>query len=257
MTPHPTRIVLAEDSVLLREGLVRLLTDAGFDVVEAVADAESFLRAVEVAAARPRASSTCACRRRSPTRACAPRSSSGSSTRTIAVVVLSRVRRGELRHRAARGPGARRRVPVEGPGRRRRRVRRTPCGGWPAGGTALDPEVVSQLLSRGTAPRPARAAEPARDRGAAADGRGAVEHGHRGGPGRERGRRREARLAASSPSSTCHRPSTTTAACSPCCAGSSTAPTPRRTSERDEQPHHRRVDLPSARPPGAGSSPSA
>jgi DNA-binding NarL/FixJ family response regulator len=41
------RVVLAEDSVLLREGLLRLLADSGFDVVEACGDAESFLRAVE------------------------------------------------------------------------------------------------------------------------------------------------------------------------------------------------------------------
>ncbi len=41
------RIVLAEDSVLLREGLVRLLTDAGLEVVEACGDAETFLVAVE------------------------------------------------------------------------------------------------------------------------------------------------------------------------------------------------------------------
>ena len=40
------RVVLAEDSVLLREGLLRLLADAGFNVVEACGDAESFLRAV-------------------------------------------------------------------------------------------------------------------------------------------------------------------------------------------------------------------
>ena len=40
------RVVLAEDSVLLREGLLRLLADAGFKVVEACGDAESFLRAV-------------------------------------------------------------------------------------------------------------------------------------------------------------------------------------------------------------------
>jgi DNA-binding NarL/FixJ family response regulator len=40
------RIVLAEDSVLLREGLIRLLTDSDFDVVAACGDAESFLRAV-------------------------------------------------------------------------------------------------------------------------------------------------------------------------------------------------------------------
>jgi DNA-binding NarL/FixJ family response regulator len=42
------RVVLAEDSVLLREGLLRLLADSGFDVVQACGDAESFLRAVEV-----------------------------------------------------------------------------------------------------------------------------------------------------------------------------------------------------------------
>ncbi|WP_088286732.1 response regulator transcription factor [Kineosporia sp. A_224] len=42
------RVVLAEDSVLLREGLLRLLGDNGFDVVDAVGDAEAFLRSVEV-----------------------------------------------------------------------------------------------------------------------------------------------------------------------------------------------------------------
>jgi len=41
------RVVLAEDSVLLREGLLRLLADSGFDVVEACGDADAFLRAVE------------------------------------------------------------------------------------------------------------------------------------------------------------------------------------------------------------------
>ncbi|KUL28040.1 response regulator transcription factor [Actinoplanes awajinensis] len=41
------RIVIAEDSVLLRAGLTRLLADGGFDVVEAVADAEQLLRAVD------------------------------------------------------------------------------------------------------------------------------------------------------------------------------------------------------------------
>lgn len=42
------RVVIAEDSVLLREGLVRLLDSAGIDVVDAVADAEALLRAVDV-----------------------------------------------------------------------------------------------------------------------------------------------------------------------------------------------------------------
>ena len=40
------RIVIAEDSVLLRDGLSRMLTDGGFEVVEAVPDAGRLLRAV-------------------------------------------------------------------------------------------------------------------------------------------------------------------------------------------------------------------
>jgi DNA-binding NarL/FixJ family response regulator len=40
------RVVIAEDSVLLREGLTRLLAEAGLDVVAAVPDAEQLLRAV-------------------------------------------------------------------------------------------------------------------------------------------------------------------------------------------------------------------
>jgi DNA-binding NarL/FixJ family response regulator len=38
------RVVVAEDSVLLREGIVRLLQDAGFDVVGQVGDAEQLVR---------------------------------------------------------------------------------------------------------------------------------------------------------------------------------------------------------------------
>jgi DNA-binding NarL/FixJ family response regulator len=40
------RVVIAEDSVLLRAGLTRLLTDGGFEVVAAVPDADGLLRAV-------------------------------------------------------------------------------------------------------------------------------------------------------------------------------------------------------------------
>jgi DNA-binding NarL/FixJ family response regulator len=42
------RVVLADDSVLLREGLTRLLTEAGCDVVAGVADAPALLDAVEL-----------------------------------------------------------------------------------------------------------------------------------------------------------------------------------------------------------------
>jgi DNA-binding NarL/FixJ family response regulator len=41
------RVVIAEDSVLLREGLTRLLQEAGHDVVARVGDAEALLAAVE------------------------------------------------------------------------------------------------------------------------------------------------------------------------------------------------------------------
>jgi DNA-binding NarL/FixJ family response regulator len=41
------RVVIAEDSVLVREGLARLLGETGIEVVAAVGDAESFLRAVD------------------------------------------------------------------------------------------------------------------------------------------------------------------------------------------------------------------
>ena len=42
------RLVLAEDSVLLREGLARLLVEAGFDVVGQAGDAEDALRLVRL-----------------------------------------------------------------------------------------------------------------------------------------------------------------------------------------------------------------
>ncbi|MFE2441460.1 response regulator [Streptomyces sp. NPDC059426] len=45
--PRPLRVVLAEDSVLLREGLIGLLSRCGHDVVAAVGDAPALLAAVE------------------------------------------------------------------------------------------------------------------------------------------------------------------------------------------------------------------
>jgi len=40
------RIVLADDSVLLREGIARLLVEVGFEVVAQVGDGEALLKAV-------------------------------------------------------------------------------------------------------------------------------------------------------------------------------------------------------------------
>jgi DNA-binding NarL/FixJ family response regulator len=44
--PVTLRVLVAEDQALLREGLVRLLADLGFDVVAQAADADELLRAV-------------------------------------------------------------------------------------------------------------------------------------------------------------------------------------------------------------------
>ena len=43
---HPMRVVVADDSVLLREGVVRLLEEKGFDVVAQAGDAEDLIRKV-------------------------------------------------------------------------------------------------------------------------------------------------------------------------------------------------------------------
>ena len=43
----PLRIVLAEDSMLLREGLVRLFDEAGFEIVASFGDADSLLARVD------------------------------------------------------------------------------------------------------------------------------------------------------------------------------------------------------------------
>ncbi|HEY4278522.1 MAG TPA: response regulator transcription factor [Conexibacter sp.] len=42
--PEPARVVIAEDDVLMREGISRLLAEAGFEVVAQAGDAEAFLR---------------------------------------------------------------------------------------------------------------------------------------------------------------------------------------------------------------------
>ena len=44
-TPAPIRTIVADDSVLLRDGVVRLLGDSGFEVVAAVGDAQALLDA--------------------------------------------------------------------------------------------------------------------------------------------------------------------------------------------------------------------
>jgi DNA-binding NarL/FixJ family response regulator len=132
--------------VLLREGLVRLLTDGGFDVVDAAGDAESFLRSVE--AHRPDlvvvdvrmpptftdegVRAALVIRRQFP---------------DTAVLVLSQYVEEnyatELVAGRSRGVGYLLKDRVADVREFLDALRRVA-----AGGTALDPEVVSQLLSR-------------------------------------------------------------------------------------------------------------
>jgi DNA-binding NarL/FixJ family response regulator len=141
------RVVIAEDSVLLRAGLTRLLDEAGFDVVEAVDDAEQLLRAVE----RHQPDLVVADVRMPPTHTDEGIKASlviRQRWPKIAVLVLSQYVEEryatELLAGETRGVGyllKDRVADVEEFVEALRRVGR--------GGTALDPEVVSQLLARG------------------------------------------------------------------------------------------------------------
>jgi DNA-binding NarL/FixJ family response regulator len=140
------RVVIAEDSVLLREGLSRLLVEAGFDVQDAVPDAEQLLRAVgerqpHVVVADVRMPPThtdeglraaLVIRRRWP---------------EVAVLVLSQYVEeryaSELLAGDTRGVGYLLKDRVADVDTFVDALRRVG-----EGGTALDPEVVSQLLAR-------------------------------------------------------------------------------------------------------------
>lgn len=141
------RVVIAEDSVLLREGLTRLLVEAGFEVVDAVGDGEQLLRSVgehrpDVVVADVRMPPT---HRDEGVRAALVIRQRWPET---AVLVLSQYVEEryatELLAGETRGVGyllKDRVADVDEFTEALRRVGR--------GGTALDPEVVSQLLARG------------------------------------------------------------------------------------------------------------
>lgn len=142
----PLRVVLAEDSVLLREGLIRLLSESGFEVVDACPDAESFLRSVAkhvpdlvvVDVRMPPTFTDEGIRAALVVREQYP---------AVAVVVLSQYVEEnyatELVAGRSRGIGYLLKDRVADVREFVEALRRVA-----AGGTALDPEVVSQLLSR-------------------------------------------------------------------------------------------------------------
>ena len=124
------RVIVADDAMLIREGLARLLTDAGFDVAGKAADADELLRQVELT--RPDVAIVDI--RMPPThtdeglvaadriRAAHP---NDRRARALAVPRLP------LRAQAARAPPGACRLPAQGPRLRHRRPRRRAAAASP------------------------------------------------------------------------------------------------------------------------------
>jgi DNA-binding NarL/FixJ family response regulator len=140
------RVVVADDSLLLREGVVRVLADAGFEVVAQAGDAEDLLRKVRahkpdiaiVDVRMPPTNTDDGLRAAQEIRSELPETS---------VLVLSQyIETGyalELLTESAEGVGYLLKDRVAEIDRFTDAVRRVG-----EGGSALDPEVVSQLLGR-------------------------------------------------------------------------------------------------------------
>ncbi|KPC92100.1 LuxR family transcriptional regulator [Streptomyces sp. NRRL F-6602] len=148
---RPVRVVIAEDSVLLREGLTRLLTDRGYEVVAGVGDGDALVRTVDELAAREELPDVVVADVRMPPTHTDEGVRAAVLLRgrhpELGVLVLSQYVEEqyatELLAASSRGVGyllkdrvADVREFVEAVGR------------VAGGGTALDPEVVAQLLGR-------------------------------------------------------------------------------------------------------------
>ena len=210
------RVVVADDSVLLREGLVRLLDEAGCTVVAAVGDAPGFLAAVaehapDVAVVDVRMPPTmtddglrAAVRAREAQPDLAVLMLSAYIELSYADVLLSdgRGRVGYLLKDRVTSLDAL----VE--------ALRT----LTAGGTVLDPEVVAQLLV-GRRSDPLDALTPRERDVLRADGRGPQQR-RRSPSGWSSARARSRSTSrTSSPRSACPTPAATTAGCWPCWPG--------------------------------------
>ena len=140
------RVVIADDSVLLREGLVRLLTDAGFEVAAQAGDAEDLMR--KVRAHKPQVAVTDI--RMPPTHTDEGLRAAQAIRQElpdVGVLVLSQYvdqqYAMELLGNSAAGVGYLLKDRVADVDRFAEAVRTVGNGG-----SALDPEVVSQLLGR-------------------------------------------------------------------------------------------------------------
>ena len=145
------RVVIADDSVLLREGLARVLAEAGFEVVGSGRRRRALLTAV--ASCSPTSpSSTSGCRRRFTDEGTQAAIALRAEHPDLRMLVLSQIVEARTRCGSSASAGGVR-LPAQGPCRRAddfvdavHRVAR--------GGTAIDPEVVAQLLGRRAADDP-------------------------------------------------------------------------------------------------------
>ena len=145
------RVVIAEDSVLLREGLTRLLTDRGLDVVGGVGDGEELLALLAELAARQELPDVVVADVRMPpthtdegVRACVElrKRHPGVGTLVLSQYVEERYA-SELLSGSTQGVGYLLKDRVADVREFVEAVVRVA-----GGGTALDPEVVAQLLGR-------------------------------------------------------------------------------------------------------------
>ena len=173
----PVRVVVAEDSTLFREGLVRVLAEAGHrrrraGRERARADARS-----SSGSGRTSRSSTCGCLRPRPTRGREYAKELKAEQPELGVLVLSQVV--ETKHALdlfsewPEGFGYLLKDRVAAIDDFIDAVRRVA-----EGGTAIDPEVVGPAHGPPPRARSARGAESSRARGARPDGRRALEPRH-------------------------------------------------------------------------------
>ena len=160
----PMRVVVAEDSVLLREGIVRVLEEAGFEVVGQAGDADDLMRKVRahkpnvavVDIRMPPTNTDDGLRAAREIRAELP---------AIGVLVLSQYAEEgyalDLVADSPEGVGYLLKDRIAETDRFTDSVRRVA-----EGGSALDPEVVSLLMGRSRSDRPAGGPQRPRARGA-------------------------------------------------------------------------------------------
>ena len=165
------RVVIAEDSVLLRDGLVRLLAEDGHVVVAAAGDAAELVTAVE----RERPDVVVADVRMPPThtdegiRAAVEIRAAPAG---LPVLVLSQYVEERYASELFAGGAARRRLPAEGPRHRRAARSSTRCGASPPASRWSTARSWPSSSPASRAARPARRSHRPRTRGARADGRG-------------------------------------------------------------------------------------